>query len=101
MKMMPMLHLMMIEDSLLIRLEILEMRKEHQKNSNQEKRDQRERDQLKKRRKKPSQKNKKNSVKSSASKKTSHNLKMVSVMRRAAKKKKLRPQMNEIDLRLT
>jgi len=100
MMMMTMLHLMMIEVSLLIRLEILEMRK-HQRTISQEKKDVREKDQLKKRRKRPSQKNKKNSVKSSASKKTSHNLKMVSVMRKAVKKKKPRQQMNEIVLTLT
>ena len=100
MMMMTMLHLMMIEVSLLIRLEILEMRK-HQRMISQEKKDEREKDQLKKRRKRPSQKNKKNSVKSSASKKTSHNLKMVSVMRKAVKKKRPRRQMNEIVLTLT
>ena len=94
-------HPMMIEASLQIRQEILEMRKVHQKKSRKEMTDARERDQLKKKRKRPSQKNKKNSVKSSASKKTSHNLKTVSVMRKAVKKKKPRQQMNEIVLTLT
>ena len=98
---MLMFHPMMIEASLQIRQEILEMTKVHQKKSRKEMTDARERDQLKKRRKRPSQKNKKNSVKSSASKKTSHNLKMVSVMRKAVKKKKPRQQMNEIVLTLT
>ena len=95
---MLMFHPMMIEASLQIRQEILEMRKVHQKKSRKEMTDARERDQLKKRRKRPSQKNKKNSVKSSASKKTSHNLKTVSVTRRAARKKKPRQQTNETKL---
>jgi hypothetical protein len=91
MVMMPMLHLMTIEVS---QLKTLVMRM-HQKKSLREKRDVRKRDQPKRMRK-PNKRSKKNSLRSSVSKKTFHNLKMVSVMRRAMRKKKPKQQMNEI-----
>jgi hypothetical protein len=93
----PMLHLMMIEVSPLM---MLVMRR-NQNKSLREKRDAKKRDQLKRMRR-SRLKSKKNSLRSSVSKKTSHNLKMVSEMRRAMRRKKKpkQQQTNELVINL-
>jgi len=87
-------HLMRIEVSLLM---MLEMRM-HQRKSAKEKKDAKERDQIKRMNKRPSQKSKKNSLISLRSKTTSHSLKMILTRRARRKRKKPRQRMNEVEL---
>ena len=91
-----MLHLMMTEVSPLIKPEIAEMKKVHQRKLLNTRREERERDQLKRMIKKPNQSNKKNSLISGKSKKTSQHLTMSSQKKIAKRKRRKQAKLQAI-----